>query len=83
MEQKTRLQPVTEDNGKDLQKRLKAGESLLIGGLKAPEPYKEEAEDGANTIRLVFGTSGEYPDGTKWTRDATPEEEAKYKSWAN
>lgn len=83
MEQKTRLQPVTEDNGKDLQKRLKAGESLLIGGLTAPEPYKEESEDGANTIKLVFSTRGEYPDGTKWERDATPEEEAEYKSWAN
>lgn len=34
-----------------------------------------------NTIRIVFGTSGEYPDGTRWERDATPDEAEKYESW--
>lgn len=34
------------------------------------------------TIKIVFGTSGEYPDGTKWERDATPEEAEEYESWS-
>jgi len=59
---------------------VRAGGSLLTG--KAPEPYKEENTDEQNTIRLVFGTSGEYPDGTRWERDATPEEAEKYESWS-
>lgn len=44
---------------------------------------KKEARETTdeNTLRLVFGTSGEYPDGTKWERDATPDEEAEYKSY--
>ena len=39
---------------------------------------KKQAEAEADTIRIVFGTEGEYPDGTKWSRDATPEEQAEY-----
>jgi hypothetical protein len=35
-----------------------------------------------NTLRIVFGTSGEYPDGTKWERDATPEETEEYENWS-
>lgn len=35
-----------------------------------------------NTIKIVFGTSGEYPDGTRWERDATPEEAEEYESWS-
>ena len=71
--------PLDGDTGKDLQKRIRVGESLLMGGLKVPEPYKEIDEN--NAIKIVFGTSGEYPDGTKWERDATPEEKAQYDSW--
>ena len=33
-------------------------------------------------VKIVFGTSGECPDGTKWERDATPEEAEQYKSWS-
>lgn len=43
---------------------------------------KKEADEDANVIRIVWGTSGEYPDGTKWERDATPEEAEEYDSWA-
>lgn len=43
---------------------------------------KREAEAKGDTIRLVFDTEGTYPDGTKWERDATPEEQAEYESWA-
>ena len=43
---------------------------------------KREVEAKADTIRLVFATEGTYPDGTKWERDATPEEQAEYESWA-
>ena len=35
-----------------------------------------------NTIRIVFRTGGEYPDGTRWERDATPEEAEEYESWS-
>lgn len=42
---------------------------------------KAEEEQGDATFKLVFGTSGEYPDGTKWERDATPEEQAKYEEY--
>lgn len=37
----------------------------------------------ANTVRIVFGTSGQYPDGTRWDRDATPEEAELYESWSD
>lgn len=48
-----------------------------------PEEYKEEStETRPEDVKIVWGTSGEYPDGTKWERDATPEEETKYNSWA-
>lgn len=43
---------------------------------------KREAEEKTQVFKLVFGTSGEYPDGTKWERDATPEEAEKYDSWS-
>ncbi len=39
---------------------------------------KKQAEAEADTVRIVFTTEGEYPDGTKWSRDATPEEQAEY-----
>lgn len=47
-----------------------------------PELLQEEAKENPQDIKIVWGTSGEYPDGTKWERDATPEEEAEYNSWA-
>ena len=45
---------------------------------------KREAQadaDTGNSLKIVFGTSGEYPDGTKWERDATPEEEDEYRGY--
>ena len=75
------------DNPEEYRKKtrnsVKAGGRLLTGSLTAPEPYKEENTDEANTIKIVFGTSGEYPDGTKWERDATPEEAAKYDEYCS
>lgn len=50
--------------------------------VEARAEAKREAEAKADTIRLVFATEGTYPDGTKWERDATPEEQAEYESWA-
>ena len=48
-----------------------------------PDTYKEEEEnDNSHVIRIAFTAQGEYPDGTKWERDATPEEEAELISWA-
>ena len=75
------------DNPEEYRKKtrnsVKAGGRLLTGSLTALEPYKEENTDEANTIKIVFGTSGEYPDGTKWERDATPEEAAKYDEYCS
>lgn len=61
---------------------VRARGSLITGGFTVPEPYKEEETDEKNTIKIVFGTSGQYPDGTSWERDATEEEIAKYESWS-
>lgn len=62
-----------------MDKKTKTLERLIT---QKPEEYKEEAPvDSDKEIKLVFGTHGEYPDGTKWERDATPEEEEEYKSW--
>ena len=49
--------------------------------LEARAEAKKEAEAQADTIKIVFGTSGTYPDGTKWERDATPEEQAQYEDY--
>lgn len=77
------LQPVNSpfdgDTGNYLQKRIKAGKSLLMGIMIAPEPFKEI--DDSNAIRIVFGTTGEYPDGTKWERNATADEIAQYENF--
>ena len=55
---------------------------MITGGFTAPEPYKEEETDEKNTIKIVFGTSGQYPDGASWERDATEEEATEYESWS-
>lgn len=51
--------------------------------LEARAEAKKEAEAQADTIKIVFGTSGTYPDGTSWERDATEEEQAEYESWSS
>lgn len=56
------------------------GLQTIAGSLKPVEPELPDSND-ENTIKIVFGTSGEYPDGSKWDREATPDEEAEYKSW--
>ena len=71
-----------EGNRKKSRNSVRAGGSLITGGFTAPEPYKEEETDEKNTIKIVFGTSGQYPDGTSWERDATEEEAAEYESWS-
>jgi len=39
---------------------------------------KKQAEAEADTLRIVFSVEGEYPDGTKWSRDATQEEKSLF-----
>lgn len=46
------------------------------------EELKGELEGGTQDLVLSFATHGEYPDGTKWEREATPEEQARYESWS-
>lgn len=59
--------------------KTKTLERLLT---EKPEPLQEETQENPQDIKIVWGTSGEYPDGAKWERDATTEEEAEYNSWA-
>ena len=59
--------------------KTKTLERLLT---EKPELFKEEEKERPEDIKLVWGVSGEYPDGTKWERDATPEEIAEFNSWA-
>lgn len=48
-----------------------------------PEKYKEDnPEANNNELKIVWGTSGKYPDGTSWEKEATPEEIAEYENWA-
>ena len=63
-------------------KHIKAMDTLLKGGIYKPEEYKEEPEeDEANAVKIVFATSGTYPDGTPWERKPTSEEAALYEDW--
>lgn len=50
---------------------------------EAEREAKQKAEENTQQFRIVFGTSGEYPDGTKWERDATPEETEEYNNWCS
>lgn len=49
--------------------------------LEARAEAKKEAEAQAETIKIVWATSGQYPDGTSWERDATPEEQAEFNNY--
>ena len=71
---KTDIKPLSFIGKSEIAKRADTAEARA-------EAKKEAEANEANTFRIVFGTSGEYPDGTKWERDATPEEEAEYKSY--
>ena len=59
---------------------IKPNREVLENATKR-EAQGDPASSG-DAIKIVFGTSGEYPDGTKWERDATPEEAEEYKSWS-
>ena len=39
------------------------------------------ARSNGNAFRIVFGTSGKYPDGTSWERGATQEEISEYRNF--
>ena len=70
---KTDIKPLAFIEKSDIAKRAE--------GAEARAEAKKEAEATAETVRIVFGTSGTYPDGTKWERDATSEETAEYESY--
>lgn len=71
------LQRATPDSVQGLRGILKADKGIL------EQAVKREAKEttDANTWTLAFATTGEYPDGTKWERPATPEEEETYKGY--
>lgn len=60
--------------------KTKAEANKALLNAKVNFELKEIDEDRA--IKLVFATVGEYPDGTKWERSATPEEIGKFKKWS-
>ena len=63
-----------------LQLADEASRAFTLQAEEASRAMKKQADE-KNTIKIVFGTSGQYPDGTSWERDATEEEAAKYDSW--
>ena len=63
-----------------LQLADEASRAFTLQAEDASRAMKKQADE-KNTIKIVFGTSGQYPDGTSWERDATEEEAAKYDSW--
>lgn len=69
------ITPATFIKKSEIAKRAEAAE--------ARAEAKAEAENGADTIKIIFGTSGTYPDGTSWERDATPEEQALYEGYCS
>ena len=71
------LKPLSFIGKSEIAKRADLAEARA----EAKKEAEAKAEANAQEIRLVFGTSGKYPDGTSWERDATPEEEAEYRSW--
>lgn len=79
------------ESGKEInEKAVKMSEEDLApkGWIKPNRDILENAakreaksDDVGDALRIVFGTSGEYPDGTKWERDATEEEAEQYNEW--
>lgn len=59
--------------------KTKALERLLT---EKPEPLQEETQANPLDIKIAWMVSGEYPDGTKWEREATEEEKEEYNLWA-
>lgn len=61
-------------------KLILKNEGLLENALiKETEQQRQANTD--KQIKIVLATSGEYPDGTKWEREATEEEKAEFNSW--
>ena len=72
-----RATTATAESLKGSRGKLRANMELLEQSIK--NEAREATDD--NSIRILFGTHGEYPDGTKWERDATPTEEEVYKGY--
>lgn len=53
----------------------------LEARVEAKKEAEQKAEENTQTLKIVWGVQGEYPDGTKWERDATPEEQAQYEDY--
>lgn len=68
------IKPCSFVNRNEISKTADAAEARA----EAKKEAEREAAEKAQTIRIVFGTSGTYPDGTSWERDATPEEQKLY-----
>lgn len=72
------LQRATPDIVQGIQGLLKADKGIL------EQAVKREAKEttDANTIYIGYKIAGEYPDGTPWEREATPEEQAELEAWS-
>lgn len=73
------IKPLSFIGKSDIAKKAEFAEARA----EARKEAKRQAEENTQEFRLVFGTSGKYPDGTSWERDATPEEQALYESYCN
>lgn len=61
-------------------KLIPKNERLLENAL-IKETKQQSQANTDKQIKIVLATSGEYPDGTKWEREATEEEKAEFNSW--
>lgn len=71
-----RATTATAESLKGSRGKLRANMELLEQSIK-----RESKENSGDELRIVFATQGEYPDGTKWERDATPTEAEVYKGY--
>ena len=72
------LRRATPTSAQGIQGLLKADKGIL------EQSVKREAKEttDANTIYIGYKITGEYPDGTPWEREATPEEQAELEAWS-
>lgn len=68
----TDIKPLAFIGKSEIAKRAETAEARA----EAKAEAKREAGEHAEKIMITYGVQGEYPDGTKWVRDATPEEQA-------
>lgn len=84
--------PIAERIKADLMKKITTATPESLQGMRGllradmdllEQSIKREARETTdeNSLTIAFAVTGEYPDGTKWERPATPEEEETYRGY--